>query len=165
MTLGVEDLIIVESDDVILIAKKGEGQRVKEVVDLLKRDPERKTFTEIHKTDYRPWGSFTLLDRGERFKIKRITVNPGEGLSLQMHYHRSEHWIVVKGTALVVIEDDHGNLVEKFVRENESFFVPKTRKHRLINPGKVPLEIIEVQVGEYLEEDDIIRFEDRYERC
>lgn len=84
---------------------------------------------------------------------------------MQMHYHRSEHWVVVKGTALVVMEDENGNLKEKFIRENESFFIPKTTKHRLINPGKIPLEIIEVQVGEYVGEDDIVRFDDRYNRC
>lgn len=162
--IGIEDMIVIETDDVILVAKKGEGQKIKDLVNILKKDKETSQYTETHTTDYRPWGSFTLLDEQERFKIKRITVNPGEGLSLQMHHHRSEHWVVVKGTALVVIEDESGNLRERFVRENESIFIPKTTKHRLINPGKIPLEIIEVQVGEYVGEDDIIRFEDRYER-
>ncbi len=120
--------------------------------------------TEIHKTVYRPWGSYTELERGERYKIKRITVEPGEMLSLQMHYHRSEHWVVVKGTAKVILEDNDEHRKEVFLHENESIFVPKTTKHRLLNPGKVPLEIIEVQVGEYIEEDDIVRFEDKYMR-
>ena len=163
-TIGVEDLIVIETDDVLLIAKKGEGQKVREVVKRLKENEELKPLTEYHTTVYRPWGSFTELEKGERYKIKRITVKPGEALSLQLHYHRSEHWVVVKGTAKVVLEDEHGELREYFVHENESIYVPKTRKHRIINPGKVPLEIIEVQVGEYVEEDDIVRFEDRYER-
>lgn len=163
--VGVEDLIVVETDDVILIAKKGQGQRIKELVSLLKHKDKWRKLTITHRTDYRPWGSFTVLDEGERFKIKRITVKPGEGLSLQMHYHRSEHWVVIRGTALVIVEDEGSNLKEVFVREGESFFIPKTKKHRLINPGKIPLEIIEIQVGEYVEEDDIVRFEDRYKRC
>jgi mannose-1-phosphate guanylyltransferase/mannose-6-phosphate isomerase len=119
---------------------------------------------DYHTTVHRPWGSYTNLEKGERYRIKRITVYPGESLSLQMHHHRSEHWIVVKGTAKVVLEEA-GELKEYFVHENESIYVPKTTKHRVMNPGKVPLEIIEVQVGEYVEEDDIVRFDDRYGRC
>jgi len=164
-TIGLEDLIIVETDDVLLIAKKGEGQKVKEIVNKLKENKETKELTEFHTTVYRPWGSYTELEKGERYRIKRITVQPGEALSLQMHYHRSEHWVVVKGTAKVILEDNEGNRKEYFVHENESIYVPKTTKHRLINPGKVPLEIIEVQVGEYVEEDDIVRFDDLYKRC
>ncbi|MGC9109193.1 MAG: mannose-1-phosphate guanylyltransferase/mannose-6-phosphate isomerase [Caldimicrobium sp.] len=163
-TIGVENLLIVETPDVILIAKRGEGQKIKELVSILKRNPETKELTETHKTVYRPWGSYTELERGERYKIKRITVEPGEMLSLQMHYHRSEHWVVVKGTAKVILEDKEGNTKEIFVHENESIYVPKTTKHRLINPGKIPLELIEVQVGEYVEEDDIVRFDDKYKR-
>ncbi len=163
-TVGVEDLMIIETPDVVIIAKRGEGQKIKELVSLLKENPETKELTETHKTVYRPWGSYTELERGERYKIKRITVEPGEMLSLQMHYHRSEHWVVVKGTAKVILEDNDGQKKEVFLHENESIFVPKTTKHRLLNPGKVPLEIIEVQVGEYLEEDDIVRFEDKYMR-
>jgi mannose-1-phosphate guanylyltransferase/mannose-6-phosphate isomerase len=156
-TLGVEDLIIVETDDALLIAKKGECQKVKDIVNILSE----KSYTEVeeHTTVYRPWGSFTLLERGLRYKIKRITVNPGASLSLQMHHHRSEHWVVVKGTAKVLIGQN-----ERFVHENESVYVPKSTLHRLENPGKIPLEIIEVQVGEYVEEDDIKRLEDVYER-
>ena len=163
-TIGVEDLIIVETDDVLLIAKKGEGQKVREVVKRLKENESFKHLTEFHTTVHRPWGSYTELEKGERYRIKKITVKPGEALSLQIHYHRSEHWIVVKGTAKVVLEDDNGNLKEYFVHENESIYVPKTKKHRLINPGRIPLEIIEVQVGEYVGEDDIVRFEDKYQR-
>jgi len=160
--IGIEDLMIVETDDVLLIAKKGEGQKVREVVKKLKEEKEFKHLTEFHTTVYRPWGSYTELEKGDRYRIKRITVKPGEALSLQLHYHRSEHWVVVKGTAKVILEDENGELKEFFIHENESIYVPKTRKHRLINLGKVPLEIIEVQVGEYVEEDDIVRFDDRY---
>ena len=163
-TIGVEDLIIVETDDVILITKKGSGQRIREVVSRLKQDKELNHLTELHPTVYRPWGHYIELEKGKRHKIKRITVYPGESLSLQMHYHRSEHWIVVKGTAKVVLEKD-GEVQEYFVHENQSIYVPKTTKHRLMNPGKIPLEIIEVQVGEYIEEDDIVRFDDVYGRC
>ncbi|MBK3333189.1 mannose-1-phosphate guanylyltransferase/mannose-6-phosphate isomerase [Persephonella atlantica] len=163
-TIGLEDLIIVETDDVLLIAKKGEGQKVKDIVNKLKESKETKELTEFHTTVYRPWGSYTELEKGERYRIKRITVQPGEALSLQMHYHRSEHWVVVKGTAKVILEDNEGNKKEYFIHENESIYVPKSTKHRLINPGKVPLEIIEVQVGEYVKEDDIVRFDDKYNR-
>ena len=163
-TIGVNDLIIVETPDVVMIAKKGEGQKVKELVNRLKDDEELKHLTEFHTTVYRPWGSYTELEKGERYRIKRITVQPGQALSLQMHYHRSEHWVVIKGTAKVILENENGELKEYFVHENESIYVPKTTKHRLINPGKVPLEIIEVQVGEYVEEDDIVRFDDVYDR-
>jgi len=163
-TIGIENLIIVETDDVLLIAKRGEGQKVKDIVKQLKKNPKTKYLTEYHTTVYRPWGSYTELDRGQRYRIKKITVNPGEMLSLQLHYHRSEHWVVVKGTAKVILEDDNGNLQESYVTEGESIYVPKTRKHRIINPGKISLEIIEIQVGEYIEEDDIVRFDDKYKR-
>jgi len=157
--VGLEDVTVIGTKDVTLLIKRGEGQRVKEVVKALKKDPRLKRYAETHPLVYRPWGSFVELGRGERYKIKRITVKPGGKLSKQMHYHRSEHWIVVKGTAKVTIGDE-----EVYLHENESIFVPKTTPHRLENPGKVPLEVIEVQVGEYLEEDDIVRFEDLYGR-
>lgn len=156
-TVGVENLVVVETEDALLIAKKGDCQKVKEIVKTLS-EQERVEATE-HVTVYRPWGSYTLLEKGNRYKIKRITVNPGERLSLQMHHHRSEHWVVVKGTAKVKIGGQ-----EQFVHENESVYVPKSTIHRLENPGKIPLEIIEVQVGEYVEEDDIKRFDDIYGR-
>lgn len=154
-TIGLEDMIVVDTPDAVLIAKKGECQKVKDIVSTLKENGDSVIVN--HLTEYRPWGSFTLLEVGERYKIKRITVNPGETLSLQMHHHRSEHWIVVKGTAKVT----NGETVQ-FVHENESVYIPKSTVHRLENPGKVPLELIEVQVGEYVEEDDIVRFEDKY---
>jgi len=163
-TIGVENLIVIETPDAIVVAKRGEGQKIKDLVSILKKNPKTKGLTEFHTTVYRPWGSYTELEKGDRYRIKKIIVNPGEQLSLQRHYHRSEHWVIVKGTAKVVLEEENGNLKEMFVRENESIFVPKTKKHRLINPGKIPLEVIEVQVGEYVEEDDIERFEDKYKR-
>jgi mannose-1-phosphate guanylyltransferase / mannose-6-phosphate isomerase len=156
-TIGLEDCLVVETEDAILIAKKGETQKVKDIVNKLKKDKRKEV--EEHVTTYRPWGSYTILEDGLRYKIKRIVVNPKEKLSLQMHYHRSEHWVVVKGTAKVTIGDN-----EIFIHENESAYVPKSTLHRLENPGKVPVEIIEVQNGEYVEEDDIVRFDDRYGR-
>ncbi|OAQ20310.1 mannose-1-phosphate guanylyltransferase/mannose-6-phosphate isomerase [Thermosulfurimonas dismutans] len=155
--LGVKDLVVIETEDALLITRKGESQRVREVVkELLKKG---RSEAEEHLTVYRPWGSYTVLEEGPRYKIKRIVVNPGEKLSLQLHHHRSEHWIVVRGTAKVRIGDK-----EMFVHENESVYVPKSTLHRLENPGKIPLEIIEVQNGEYLEEDDIVRMDDIYGR-
>jgi mannose-1-phosphate guanylyltransferase/mannose-6-phosphate isomerase len=130
---------------------------VKDVVDMLSAEGRREASE--HTTTYRPWGSYTVLEDGPRYKIKRIVVNRGERLSLQMHYHRSEHWVVIKGAAKVQIGD-----IEKHVHENESVYIPKSTLHRLENPGKVPLEIIEVQNGEYVEEDDIVRVSDQYGR-
>jgi mannose-1-phosphate guanylyltransferase/mannose-6-phosphate isomerase len=156
-TIGLRDCLIVETDDAVLIAKKGETWKVKEIVNRLK-DSQRKEATE-HVTTYRPWGSYTILEQGPRYKIKRVVVNPAEKLSLQTHAHRSEHWVVVKGTAKVSIGDQ-----EIIIHENESAYVPKSTLHRLENAGKIPAEIIEVQNGEYLEEDDIERFDDSYGR-
>jgi mannose-1-phosphate guanylyltransferase/mannose-6-phosphate isomerase len=156
-TIGLKDCLIVETDDALLVAKRGQTQKVKEIVDRLLLE-ERKEGSE-HVITYRPWGSYTVLEEGERYKIKRVVVSPGEKLSLQKHYHRSEHWVVVKGTAKVTIGDR-----EILTHENESAYVPKSTLHRLENPGKVPLEIIEVQNGEYVGEDDIVRVEDYYGR-
>lgn len=156
-TIGMDDCLVVETEDAVLVAKMGFTQRVKDIVERLKIG-NRKEVAE-HLTTYRPWGSYTVLEEGPRYKIKRIVVNPSEKLSLQKHYHRSEHWVVIKGTAKVTIDDK-----EVFVHENESTYIPKSTLHRLENPGKVPLEIIEVQNGEYVGEDDIIRTEDAYER-
>lgn len=155
--IGLEDLLVVETDDVILVAKQGESQHVKDLVNYLKAH-NRKEATE-HTTMYRPWGKYTVMGEGPGYKMKKITVMPGHNLSLQMHYHRSEHWIVIGGTARIIVGD-----TEKMVHKNESTYIPPSTKHRLENPGKIPLEIIEVQNGEYLEEDDIVRFEDNYGR-
>jgi len=156
--IGLDDLLVVETADAILVAKKGESQKVKDVVAQLKSRGRREASE--HLTDYRPWGNYTILGEGADYKIKRIVVNPGQVLSLQMHHHRSEHWVVVSGTALVTIGER-----EQLICENESVFVPQTVKHRLSNQGKVPLVMIEVQSGRYLGEDDIVRFEDVYGRA
>ena len=156
-TVGLEDMLIIETEDAIFIGKKGESQRVKNLVEELKS---RKS-QEVNdcRTTHRPWGEYTILEEGDRYKIKRIVVEAGGRLSLQKHYHRSEHWVVIKGTAKVTIGE-----TEKLLHENESVYVPKSTVHRLENPGKVRLELIEVQVGEYVGEDDIVRIEDVYGR-
>ena len=155
--LGVEDLVVVETDDVVLVAHRDQAQDVKGIVGLLEREgaPESKA----HRKIYRPWGSYDGVTEGERWQVKRIVVNPGASLSLQMHHHRAEHWIVVQGTA--VVEKDG---TEELVGENQSTYIPLGCRHRLSNPGKIPVELIEVQSGPYLGEDDIVRFEDRCPR-
>jgi mannose-1-phosphate guanylyltransferase / mannose-6-phosphate isomerase len=155
--VGLEDMVVIETEDALFLGKKGESQRVKELVEELKKRGNKET--EEHLTTHRPWGYYKILEAGSRYKVKRILVDPQQTLSLQMHYHRSEHWIVVKGTAKVTIGDD-----VQMVHENQSIYVPKGQTHRVENPGKVPLELIEVQVGEYLGEDDIVRFNDVYGR-
>ncbi len=163
-TIDLEDIIVVETEDVLLLAKRGDSQKVKNLVKDLEKSEKYKEYVLHSPKVYRPWGSYTELEKGERYRIKRLTIYPGESLSLQMHHHRSEHWVVVKGVARVILEDENGELREYFVHENESIYVPKSTKHRLENPGKIPLEVIEVQIGEYIEEDDIIRFSDIYGR-
>lgn len=155
--IGVEKLIVVDTEDALLISKLGESEKVKELVKSLSARGDSRVV--IHKTAYRPWGSYTVLEEGERYKIKRITIKPGKRLSLQRHYHRSEHWVVVKGTARVYFDGK-----EVLLRPGESTFIPAGILHRLENPGKVDLEVIETQIGEYLEEDDIERVEDDYGR-
>jgi mannose-1-phosphate guanylyltransferase/mannose-6-phosphate isomerase len=156
-TVGLDNCLVVETDDAVLMMKRGHSQDVREVMKQMEQS-DRKEASE-HLTTFRPWGSYTILEEGRSYKIKRIVVNPSERLSLQKHYHRSEHWVVVKGTAKVTIGDS-----EIFIHENESAYVPKSTFHRLENPGKIPLEIIEVQNGHYLEEDDIVRIDDVYGR-
>jgi mannose-1-phosphate guanylyltransferase len=155
--LGVEDLVVVETDDVVLVAHRDRAQDVKRIVGRLERDgaPESKA----HRRIYRPWGHYDGVVEGDRWQVKKIEVKPGACLSLQMHHHRAEHWVVVKGTA--VVEKDG---VEELVGENQSTYIPLGSRHRLRNPGKIPVELIEVQSGPYLGEDDIVRFEDRYGR-
>jgi len=155
--VGCEDMVVVETADAVMVAHKSRTQDVKKVVERLKA--EGRTLTQSHRKVYRPWGWYDSIDSGERFQVKRIVVNPGATLSLQMHHHRAEHWIVVKGTAEVT----NGEQVF-LLGENESTYIPLGHTHRLANPGKVPLEIIEVQSGSYLGEDDIVRFEDTYGR-
>jgi mannose-1-phosphate guanylyltransferase len=155
--LGVEDLVVVETNDVVLVAHRDRAQDVKSVVGQLETAGAYES--KAHRKIYRPWGSYDGVTEGGRWQVKKIVVNPGASLSLQMHHHRAEHWIVVAGTALV-----EKNGVEELVGENQSTYIPLGCKHRLTNPGKIPVEMIEVQSGPYLGEDDIVRFEDRYGR-
>jgi len=155
--VGVEDLVVVETPDAVLVAHKSRTQEVKKIVDTLKA--QQRPEGQLHRKVFRPWGWYDSVDNGERFQVKRIGVKPGSCLSLQMHHHRAEHWIVVRGTAKVTRGDD-----SFLVSENESTFIPLGQRHRLENPGRVMLEMIEVQSGSYLGEDDIVRFEDVYGR-
>jgi mannose-1-phosphate guanylyltransferase/mannose-6-phosphate isomerase len=155
--LGVDDLIVVDTDDALLVAHRDKVQQVKDLVARLRRDG--RSQTSLHRKVYRPWGSYDGIDSGERFQVKRIIVKPGAALSLQMHHHRAEHWIIVSGTARVTCGDQVFTL-----SENQSTYIPLGSKHRLENPGSTPLELIEVQSGSYLGEDDIVRFEDVYGR-
>ncbi|AEK20111.1 mannose-1-phosphate guanylyltransferase/mannose-6-phosphate isomerase [Methanococcus maripaludis] len=155
--IGIDDAIIVDTRDSLLICKKNQSEKVKNIVNILKTKNDERA--EFHKRVYRPWGIYEILEDSEFYKIKKITVLPGKKLSYQLHHHRSEHWVVVKGMAKVTVE---GN--EYFVRNGESTFVKSGLKHRLENPGKLPLELIEIQIGEYFEEDDIIRFDDEWGR-
>ncbi len=156
--VGVRDLVVIATDDAVLVADKSRAQDVKAIVDRLKSD-NRSEHTE-HKRVFRPWGSYETVDIGDRFQVKHIMVRPGGRLSLQMHHHRAEHWVVVEGTARVTVGDKVSML-----KENESTFIPLGEKHRLENPGDKPLRLIEVQSGGYLGEDDIVRFEDVYGRA
>jgi mannose-1-phosphate guanylyltransferase len=156
--VGVENLVIIDTPDALLVADKARAQDVKHIYAKLKASGHEAH--QLHRTVHRPWGTYTVLEDGPRFKIKRIEVKPGASLSLQMHHHRSEHWIVVSGMAKVVNGDQ-----ELFVNTNESTFIPATHKHRLENPGVMNLVMIEVQSGDYLGEDDIVRFSDHYGRA
>ncbi|WP_444924290.1 mannose-1-phosphate guanylyltransferase/mannose-6-phosphate isomerase [Microbulbifer sp. DLAB2-AF] len=156
--VGVEDLMIIDTPDALLVANQDSSQKVKQIVKRLKDSGGE--LHHQHVTAHRPWGTYTVLEEGEGFKMKRIEVKPGASLSLQMHHHRSEHWIVVKGTAKVINGDK-----DILLRTNESTYIPAGHRHRLENPGIIPLIMIEVQSGEYLGEDDIVRFEDSYGRC
>jgi len=155
--IGLEGALVVETADAVLVASLARAQDVKKIVTRIKAD--KKEEYRLHKTVYRPWGSYTVLEEQPRYKIKRITVKPGAKLSLQMHHHRSEHWVVVKGTAKVICDDK-----SFLVHENESTYISAGKRHRLENDGVIPLELIEVQNGSYLGEDDIVRFDDVYGR-
>lgn len=155
--IGLSNLIIVETKDALLVASKDRTQEVKTIVKRLKL--EKREEVRLHKKVFRPWGSYECVDCGERFQAKRIMVNPGATLSLQRHFHRAEHWVVVKGTAHITNGDQ-----AIILTENQSTYIPLGTKHRLENPGTIPLEIIEIQTGSYLGEDDIERFEDLYGR-
>jgi len=155
--IGVSDLIVVDTADALLVCNSQKTEQVKHLVNRYnaKNDP----VTRFHRQVHRPWGSYTILEDGATYKIKRVTVKPNEKLSLQLHHHRSEHWVVVSGTAEVELNGE-----TRFLRKGESTFVHSGTKHRLKNPGLLPLEVIEVQLGDYLEEDDIVRFDDEYGR-
>lgn len=155
--LGVKDIVLVETPDAVMVAHKDYTQEIKKIVDRLAQSERKEVNT--HRRCYRPWGHYDSVDFGERFQVKRITVNPGASLSLQKHFHRAEHWVVVSGTAEVIRNDE-----KILLGENQSTYIPLGSVHRLSNPGRVPLEIIEVQSGSYLEEDDIVRLEDSYNR-
>jgi len=156
--IGVEDVVIVETADAVLVCAKDKVQDVKAVPTFLKQ--QGRSEAKLHRKVYRPWGCYESIDQEDRFQVKRITVNPGECLSSQMHHHRAEHWIVVKGTAKITRGDE-----VIILSENQSTYIPLGVTHRLENPGKIPLELIEVQSGSYLGEDDIVRFDDQYGRC
>ncbi len=157
-TIGLNDTVIVETDDAVMVAAKDQVQNIKQVVDRLKRDERIEAIQ--HRKVYRPWGYYNLIDLGDRHKAKRIVVKPGAKLSLQLHHHRAEHWVVVKGTAKVLKEGE-----SELITENESTYIPVGIKHRLENAGVIPLEMIEIQTGSYLGEDDIVRFDDKYGRA
>lgn len=157
-TVGVDNLVVVETKDAVLVAHKDRVQDVKKVVEAIKNDGRHEHMN--HREVYRPWGVYDSIENGERYQVKRITVKPGAKLSVQMHHHRAEHWVVVSGTAKVTNGDK-----TFLVTENESTYIPIGEIHALENPGKIPLELIEVQSGSYLGEDDIVRFEDKYGRA
>lgn len=155
--VGLDDIIVIETPDAVLVAKRDRAQDVKEIVSRLKS--QKRSEHLMHRRVYRPWGWYEGMDHGERFQVKRLMVKPGAAISLQLHHHRAEHWVVVKGTARVTRDND------SFVMtENESTYIPIGTRHRLENPGTIPLEIVEVQSGSYLGEDDIVRFADNYNR-
>ena len=155
--VGLDNMIVINTDDALLICPQDRSQDVKRIVDVLKEKKAEEY--QIHTTVEKPWGNYTVLEKGPRYKIKRVVVKPEQRLSMQMHHHRSEHWVIVAGTAKIINGEE-----EFYLHANESTYIPMSTKHRLENPGKVPLELIEVQNGEYIEEDDIVRFEDDYER-
>jgi mannose-1-phosphate guanylyltransferase/mannose-6-phosphate isomerase len=154
---GVSGLIVVDSPDALFIASRGSSQKARDILERLKATGRKEA--DQAPESARPWGVYKVICEEERFKVKRIVINPGKRLSLQYHHHRSEHWIVVRGTAFTLIDGK-----ERFVHEGESVFIPKNARHRLENPGKVDLEIVEIQGGEYLGEDDIVRLDDDFRR-
>ena len=155
--VGVDNVVVVTTQDAVLVLDRAHCDKVKELVDLLKTQNRREALE--HKRSYRPWGYYQSVDQGERYQVKRIVVKPGARLSLQKHFHRAEHWIVVRGTAEVTRNNE-----VVLVHENESIYLPIGAIHRMANPGKIDLELIEVQTGSYLGEDDIVRIEDAYNR-
>jgi mannose-1-phosphate guanylyltransferase/mannose-6-phosphate isomerase len=156
--IGLSDMIVVSTDDAVLVAKADRAAEVSRLVERLRQGNRQEPMQ--HTTVYRPWGYYRTVDAGERYQVKRIMVKPGAKLSLQKHFHRAEHWVVVQGTALVTKGDE-----QSLVHENQSIYIPLGTNHRLENPGKLPLHLIEVQSGAYLGEDDIVRISDSYGRA
>jgi mannose-1-phosphate guanylyltransferase/mannose-6-phosphate isomerase len=156
--VGMDNVVVVETSDAVLVMNKDRSQDVKKLVDQLKSS--KRSEVDLHREVFRPWGSYDSIDHGKRFQVKRITVKPSAKLSVQMHHHRAEHWVVVSGTARVRVGDK-----TQLITENQSVYIPVGEVHSLENPGKVPLHLIEVQTGSYLGEDDIVRFEDLYGRA
>jgi mannose-1-phosphate guanylyltransferase/mannose-6-phosphate isomerase len=156
-TVGLRDHVVVETKDAVLVAPKDRVREVRKLVDRLKAD--RRYEHALHRQVFRPWGSYDSIDRGQRFQVKRLVIKPGGLLSLQMHHHRAEHWVVVTGTARIT-RGDESFLLE----ENQSTYIPIGVRHRIENPGRIPLHVIEVRSGTYLGEDDIVRFDDLYGR-
>lgn len=156
---GLDDVVVVATDDAVYVGRLSEAQRVGAMVKTLRAEPATRPITEIHRTAYRPWGGYSSVEKGDRFQVKRLFVKPGKRLSLQRHHHRAEHWVVVKGTAEVTLD---GKVM--VLSENDSVYLPLGAVHRLANPGKIMLELIEVQTGAYLGEDDIVRIEDEFGR-
>ena len=155
--MGLDNVIVITTSDAVLVLNASKADQVKTLVERLKREGRREV--QEHKRVYRPWGYYQSIDDGDRYQVKRIVVKPGGRLSLQKHFHRAEHWVVVRGTAEVTRDAD-----KKLVHENESIYLPLGVVHRLENPGKIDIELIEVQTGSYLGEDDIVRIEDIYNR-
>jgi mannose-1-phosphate guanylyltransferase len=162
-TLGVDDLVIVDTPDALLVAHKSRVQDIKNIVTKIKQS--QRSEYRSHREVYRPWGRYDSIDVGDRYQAKRITVNPGAKLSVQMHHHRAEHWVVVSGAAMVSCGESLETLKSFVVNENESTYIPIGHIHALENLGVIPLEMIEIQSGSYLGEDDIVRFEDKYGRA
>ncbi|OCP11098.1 MULTISPECIES: mannose-1-phosphate guanylyltransferase/mannose-6-phosphate isomerase [unclassified Ensifer] len=156
---GLEDVAVIAGEDAVYVGRLDDSQSVGNIVKALARSPRTAALTEVHPTSYRPWGAVAALSEGERFAVKRLHVTPGRKISLQKHHHRAEHWIVVRGTAEITMAGE-----TRLLHENESIYIPPGTVHRLYNPGKIPLELIEVQTGSYLGEDDIIRIEDEFGR-
>jgi mannose-1-phosphate guanylyltransferase/mannose-6-phosphate isomerase len=155
--LGVENLVVIATEDAVLVARRDNLGEMKQLVEKVKIAAPQ--LAEDHLRVHRPWGSYQSLDQGDRYQVKRIVVKPAGRLSLQLHHHRAEHWVVVRGTARIVVGQE-----TKIIHENESIYIPIGLQHRLENPGKIDLELIEVQTGSYLGEDDIVRIEDDYRR-
>jgi len=156
---GMDDIAVIATQDAVYVGRLSEAQKVGAMVKLLRADAQTAELTEVHKTAYRPWGGYSSVLSGDRFHVKRLFVKPGKKLSLQKHHHRAEHWIVVRGAAEVTKDGE-----VSMVGENQSIYLPLGCTHRLANPGKIELELIEVQTGSYLGEDDIIRIEDEFGR-